>query len=63
MKTIQSIRYKFALLLMRFAIKVVIPDEYTRSRMMIGMSFTANLINQEIRQLEEEENNEQTADN
>lgn len=61
MKTIQSIRYKFALLLMQFAIKVVIPDEYTRSRMMLGMAFTANLINQEIRQLEEE-NNERTAD-
>lgn len=48
MKTIDAIRYRLALRLVSFAINWVLPDEYTRSRMQMGMIYTSQLIKKEI---------------
>lgn len=53
------LRYWFAVQLIEWGVKML-PDEYTRSRMAMGMQWAADLINKELQIEEDSERSENT---
>ena len=59
-KTMKYFRYWLATQLIEWGVRLL-PDEYTRSRMALGMQWAADLINQELA-IEDEHERDQATD-